>query len=86
MEYCCEAEKTGADFARLSSSELTFETSSVKVDKQADDYISKFFPKLISIEYDDAVVCLGEMTLFDAKFVSVSPKEEAGNLKEAINK
>eukprot|EP01114_Cavostelium_apophysatum_P021850 TRINITY_DN7732_c0_g1_i1.p1 TRINITY_DN7732_c0_g1~~TRINITY_DN7732_c0_g1_i1.p1 ORF type:complete len:204 (+),score=39.48 TRINITY_DN7732_c0_g1_i1:76-687(+) len=67
-EFNVEVEKSGADFVQLRSSNVTFSTSTLHSDQDAKDLINKFFPKIAALEYDDAIVCTGEMTLENIKF------------------
>ena len=89
IEKSIEVEKTGADFARFTSKNISFMTHSVKIDNEAEIYITKFFPKLVKVNYEDVIVCIGEMIISNAAAFFTSELqnlEEPSEGKMRINK
>ncbi|PRP81805.1 hypothetical protein PROFUN_10794 [Planoprotostelium fungivorum] len=62
-EVTIKVEKTGGDFARLSASTLSFETTQLIPDAERETTLTKFFPKVKKMSYVDLFIVMGKMTL-----------------------
>ncbi len=79
-EFKEKVEKTGADFAKLSSDHVSFTTSAIKDGEQAEHYIARYFPKLAQLNLSSQIiVCTGEMELTSVEFdPQTKPNQQVG--------